>query len=218
MNSPHRVVIATRESPLALWQAEHVQGLLRQQGAAGRTARHDDARRPDSRPHAVEGRRQGPVRQGTRGRAARGARRSRRAFPEGRADGTAARVRTGGRDDARRPARLRRVHALCDPGRDARRRPHRHLEPAPRADAARALPAPVDPVDPRQRRYPAREARPRRVRRARDGGRRPETARTGRPDPADHSDDRVAAGSRARALWASRCCAAIPAWRCCSRR
>jgi hydroxymethylbilane synthase len=45
MNSPQRVVIATRESPLALWQAEHVQGLLRQQGAAvellGMTTRGD---------------------------------------------------------------------------------------------------------------------------------------------------------------------------------
>ncbi len=30
MNAPARVVIATRESPLALWQARHVQGLLAQ--------------------------------------------------------------------------------------------------------------------------------------------------------------------------------------------
>ena len=28
MNAPARVVIATRESPLALWQAEHVRALL----------------------------------------------------------------------------------------------------------------------------------------------------------------------------------------------
>jgi hydroxymethylbilane synthase len=45
MNTPQRVVIATRESPLALWQAEHVQGLLRQQGAEvallGMTTRGD---------------------------------------------------------------------------------------------------------------------------------------------------------------------------------
>ena len=45
MNAPQRVVIATRESPLALWQAEHVQGLLRQQGAEvdllGMTTRGD---------------------------------------------------------------------------------------------------------------------------------------------------------------------------------
>jgi hydroxymethylbilane synthase len=45
MNSPQRVVIATRESPLALWQAEHVQGLLRQRGAdvalLGMTTRGD---------------------------------------------------------------------------------------------------------------------------------------------------------------------------------
>jgi hydroxymethylbilane synthase len=45
MNSSHRVVIATRESPLALWQAEHVQALLRGQGAEvdllGMTTRGD---------------------------------------------------------------------------------------------------------------------------------------------------------------------------------
>ena len=45
MNPAQRVVIATRESPLALWQAEHVQGLLRQQGAQvellGMTTRGD---------------------------------------------------------------------------------------------------------------------------------------------------------------------------------
>src|SRR5512138_519863 len=45
MNSFHRVVIATRESPLALWQAEHVQALLRGQGAEvtllGMTTRGD---------------------------------------------------------------------------------------------------------------------------------------------------------------------------------
>jgi len=45
MNAPQRVVIATRESPLALWQAEHVQALLRQQGAEvdllGMTTRGD---------------------------------------------------------------------------------------------------------------------------------------------------------------------------------
>ena len=33
MNAPPRVVIATRESPLALWQAEHVRGLLMSQHA-----------------------------------------------------------------------------------------------------------------------------------------------------------------------------------------
>ena len=45
MNSPQRVVIATRESPLALWQAEHVQALLREKGAQvdllGMTTRGD---------------------------------------------------------------------------------------------------------------------------------------------------------------------------------
>jgi hydroxymethylbilane synthase len=45
MNSTQRVVIATRESPLALWQAEHVQSLLRGRGAEvellGMTTRGD---------------------------------------------------------------------------------------------------------------------------------------------------------------------------------
>jgi hypothetical protein len=45
MNAPQRVVIATRESPLALWQAEHVQSLLREHGAEvdllGMTTRGD---------------------------------------------------------------------------------------------------------------------------------------------------------------------------------
>ncbi|HET9025803.1 MAG TPA: hydroxymethylbilane synthase [Burkholderiaceae bacterium] len=45
MNTPQRVVIATRESPLALWQAQHVQALLRQHGAEvdllGMTTRGD---------------------------------------------------------------------------------------------------------------------------------------------------------------------------------
>ncbi len=34
MNTPARVIIATRESPLALWQARHVQGLLAQRWPA----------------------------------------------------------------------------------------------------------------------------------------------------------------------------------------
>jgi hydroxymethylbilane synthase len=34
MNAPARVVIATRKSPLALWQAEHVRGLLSNQYSA----------------------------------------------------------------------------------------------------------------------------------------------------------------------------------------
>jgi hydroxymethylbilane synthase len=45
MNSPQRVVIATRQSPLALWQAENVQSLLRERGAEvellGMTTRGD---------------------------------------------------------------------------------------------------------------------------------------------------------------------------------
>jgi hydroxymethylbilane synthase len=45
MNAPQRLVIATRESPLAMWQAVHVQGRLREQGTQvellGMTTRGD---------------------------------------------------------------------------------------------------------------------------------------------------------------------------------
>jgi hypothetical protein len=135
-------------------------GLVAPAGRRGRPARHDHARRPDPGSHAVESRRQGSVRQGARGRAAGRPSGPRGPLAEGRADGTAARVRTRGGHDARGSARLRRVDSLRGARSDAGGRPHRHLEPAPRTDAARALSAPVDPVDPWQRRHPAGEARP----------------------------------------------------------
>ena len=50
MNAPARVVIATRKSPLALWQAEHVRALLSNAAfrLADRAARYDHAGRPYS--------------------------------------------------------------------------------------------------------------------------------------------------------------------------
>src|SRR5471030_1360274 len=62
---------------------------------------NDDARRSNPRPHLVQGRRQGLVRQGTGGGDGRGPRRPGRALPEGYADGAAARFRHGGRAGAR---------------------------------------------------------------------------------------------------------------------
>ena len=66
------------------------------EGAAANSAgtevsllRHDDARRPDPRPLARQGRRQGPVRQGAREGARGRPGRPRGAFAEGRADGPA---------------------------------------------------------------------------------------------------------------------------------
>ena len=87
-----KLVIATRESRLALWQAEHVKALLEQRGhevsLLGMTTKGDQIldRQPE------QGRRQGPVRQGARGRAGGGPRRPRGAFAQGRADGPAARA------------------------------------------------------------------------------------------------------------------------------
>ena len=83
------IVIATRESRLALWQAEHVRDLLAQRFGPGRAAGHDHARRPDSRPHAVQGRRQGPVRQGTGDRGWRRAAPTWRCIAQRRAHGSA---------------------------------------------------------------------------------------------------------------------------------
>ena len=115
---PEQPVIATRESRLALWQAEHVRALLRERcGARRDAARHDHARRPDPRSHAVQGRRQGPVRQGARGRARRRPRRPRGALAEGRADGPARRLRARPRCSSakiRAMPSCRRATRRCD--------------------------------------------------------------------------------------------------------
>ena len=91
---------------------------------------HDHARRPDPRPHALQGRRQGPVRQGTR-----------TALEDGRAH-LAVHSLKDVPDGSARGLRARRVLEREDP-RDAfvsplpaawlicRRAPGRHLEPAP---------------------------------------------------------------------------------------
>ena len=131
---PETIIIATRESRLALWQAEHVRDLL--QAAlrpAGRAARHDHARRPDPRPRAVQGRRQGPVRQGAGNGARRRPRRPRRAFAEGRADGPAAPASCSPRCWSAKtramPSSRPRYAALAELPQGAVRR---HLQPAPR--------------------------------------------------------------------------------------
>ena len=92
-HAPRRLTIATRESALALWQAEHIRARLAALYPANdvRPARHDDGGRPDPRPAARRDRRQGPLHQGARSGDGRRPRRPRRAFAEGRADGHAAR-------------------------------------------------------------------------------------------------------------------------------
>ena len=96
--------IATRKSPLALWQSEHVAAALRaaHPGPGRRAGADEHARRRGAGPLAGRDRRQGPVPQGTgAGDAARRGR-LRRAFAQGRADGAGAGLRAAG-DPARAP-------------------------------------------------------------------------------------------------------------------
>ena len=103
--------IATRRSPLAKWQANHVADLLRARSpASSPTARARHEGRPDPRGPARGGRRQGPLREGDRGRAPRRRRGDRGPLDEGppRAPRPVARHRGGAqREDPR--------DALCSP-------------------------------------------------------------------------------------------------------
>ena len=107
-----KIRIGTRGSPLALAQARQVQAPARRGARAGRgrlrARRHQDDRRPITRPAAGGGGRQGSLYQGDRGGAARGRDRPRRAFHEGHADRAAPRPRHRRDLGARGPAR--RLH------------------------------------------------------------------------------------------------------------
>ena len=137
---PQPLRIATRRSKLALWQAEHVAALLRaaHPRLAGRTGADEHAGRSRAGPRARRGRRQGSVRQGTRGRDAGRPRRHRRALDEGRAERTAARLLHRRRPAARQPAGRLHLAAIRALRRSAARRARRHVEPAPAGAAARA--------------------------------------------------------------------------------
>ena len=184
--------IGTRGSALALWQARTVADRLALGGRDGGAGRDPHRGRSPAGSAAVRGRRQAPLRQGNRGRAAVGARRRRRPQREGHAVRRSRVARRGRRAAARGSARRarpavrrrdpvvrRRRRAAARRARD-RHRQHPAARPASRARAGRPLPSAA-----RQRRYPAAQARRRRVRRHRPGRRRAETpgewrARVGR--------------------------------------
>ena len=132
---------------------------------SSRRGRHD----PGS--PARGGRRQGAVRQGDRGGAARRARRRRGALDEGSAGGARRRARCSPRCPS---ARIRATRWWCAPALRARDvadaadgRARRHLEPAARLPAARARPDLDDRAAARQRRHAPAQARRRRARRDR---------------------------------------------------
>ena len=130
-------------------------------GAAGphrHPAGHDHARRPDPGPHAEQGRRQGPVRQGAGAGAGRRSRRPGRAFAQGCADGAAARFRTGLRDGARGSARCLCLAAVRQSGCGAAGRRAGHLQPASHRAAACAAAGSAHRTAARQPRYPLAQA------------------------------------------------------------
>ena len=119
-----KLVIATRRSRLALWQAEHEKAA---RSAASRPRRGAPralhARRRADRPAARPGGRQGALRQGARAGDGAGPRRARGAFNQGRPGRAAAGVCTGGDHRARGSARrfsiakIQVLLAKCRPGR-----------------------------------------------------------------------------------------------------
>jgi hypothetical protein len=176
-------LIATRESRLALWQAEHVRDLLGARfglrvGLLGMTTRGDQIL-----DRALQGGRQGPVRQGTGSGARRRPRPPGRALAEGRADGPARRLRAGRGAGARRPARRLRLQPLRQRGRSAAGRGGGHQQPAPGGAAAEPAARPAHRAAARQPRHPAAQAGRRRLRRHRAGRRRPEAPGPGRAHP-----------------------------------
>ena len=178
---PDTTIIATRESRLALWQAEHVRDLLQSRFGLrvellGMTTRGDQIL--DRALSKVGGKGLFVKELETAledGRAAPG-----RALAEGRADGAAGRLRAGRGARARRPARRLRLPAL------------RHAAELPQgacvgtsslrrvAQLLGAAARPAHRAAARQPRHPAAQARRRRLRRHRAGRRRAEAAGPGR--------------------------------------
>ena len=180
---PDTTIIATRESRLALWQAEHVRDLLARSASAcavellGMTTRGDQIL--DRALSKVGGKGLFVKELETAledGRAA-----PRRAFAEGRADGPAGRLRARPRcSSARTRATPSSSAALRDAGRAAAGR----AASAPRACAASsqllgAAPRPAHRAAARQPRHAPAQARRRRLRRHRAGRRRAEAAGPG---------------------------------------
>ena len=154
----------------------------RASGIAGRAGADDHAGRSRAGSRAGRSGRQGSLRQGARGGDAGTARRDRRAFDEGRAERTAARVLHRGGAAARESARCLHFPALREACRPAAGRARRHFQPATPGAVAPRPAGPAARAAARQRRYtpaPARRGRarcdPARVRGA--GATRPRRAR-----------------------------------------
>ena len=133
---------------------------------------------------AVQGRRQGPVRQGAGDRARGRPRRTSRCIRSRTCRWTCPTASCwrrcwSARTRATPSSRTRYAVA----GRAAAGRGGRHLEPAPRGAAARAAPRPAHRAAARQPRHAAAQARRRRLRRHRAGRRRADAARPGRAHP-----------------------------------
>ncbi len=161
--APRPLLIGTRGSPLALWQARHVQARL--------TAAHglaDDAIALKvittsgdriTRQAFARLRRQGPVHQGDRRSASWRRRRSRRALDEGPADASSCRSRHRRGAAARRCPRClhqRQGGVAC---RSSARRGRRHVILAPRGASEAAASRSPRGRFPRQCRDAAEEAR-----------------------------------------------------------
>ena len=168
--------IATRKSPLALWQSEHVAAQLRvaHPRLVVELVPMTHPRRRSAGSLAGGDRRQGPVPQGTgTGDAAR-RRRLRRAFAQGRADGAGAGLRAAGDPGARGPRRCLRQQPLRHAAMHCRRaRASAPRRCAGRRSCARAAPDLRAGRPARQRQYPPGQTRRRRLRRDRAGLRGP---------------------------------------------
>ena len=172
-----------RESPGALAGRARARPAWPRRRRPRDPAADDDARRPDPRPHAGQGRRQGPVREGARERARGRPRRPRRALAQGRADGPAAGLRARRRPRARGPARRLRLEPLRLARRAADGRRRRHVQPAPRRPARCAAARPAHRAAARQPRHAPAQARRRALRRHRPRGGGPGAAGPGGAHP-----------------------------------
>src|SRR5690606_30586226 len=166
-------------------------------GLRGRDPRHDDRRRPRARPRAQRDRRQGALRQGARGRAARAARGPGGALAQGRADGGRGAVRAGRGHGTRGPARRIRLGRLRVARSDAGGRARGHVEPAPSGADPAAVPVARSAAAARQRQHAPGAARRRPLRRDRAGSGRAQAPGPRGADPLDRAAVAVPARRRA---------------------